>query len=238
MNNQRRYGVYHLRDYNHPITKPARNSNFKRAMLLTVCVFMVLGILSIYSNQRANARAALQAEAARRHIAVEKLQAALPSLISTSPLVKFSIYISDANYNEVADYNSSVKSDAASTAKLLSASLFLSKVETGHYKLSQRIGGIAASAQLKNMVKMSDDQAWSEINSLLSHKELRNYANSLGLDSYNAETNTISASDMNKLTRLIYTGQLLNEAHTNLLLSHMRNTNYEEFHLTSCWKFI
>lgn len=189
---------------------------------------MVLGI-TIHSNQQAHAKAAAEAEAARHHVAIDKFRADLPGILSTSPLAKFSISITDSKYGESTTYNAGDNNDAASTAKLLTATLFLKKVESHQYSMGQSVGAAPASAQLKAMIKMSDDQAWADFNELLTHKALQSYADEIGLSSYDVDSNSLSASDMNNLVSQIYERKLLSAAHTSLLLSYMQHTNYEDF---------
>ena len=228
MHNPRPYGVYHPRQ-NSRAPAPKRPRSLKRSLTVVgVLLIVILGI-TIHSNQQAHAKAAAEAEAARHHIAIDKFRAALPGILSSSPLVKFSISITDSKYGESTTYNAGDHSDAASTAKLLTAALFLKKVESRQYSLEQSVGGAPASAQLKAMVSLSDDQAWANFNELLTHKALQSYADDIGMSSYDADTNSLSANDMNNLVSQIYERKLLSKAHTSLLLSYMQHTNYEDF---------
>ena len=228
MNNPRPYGVYHPRQ-NPRAQAPKRPRSFKRSLTVAgVLLIVVLGI-TIHSNQQAHAKAAAEAEATRHHLAIDKFRTDLPGILSSSPLVKFSISITDSKYGESITYNAGDNNDAASTAKLLTATLFLKKVETHQYSLGQTVGGAPASAQLKAMVRLSDDQAWAYFNELLTHKALQSYAHEIGLNSYDADNNSLSASDMNNLISQIYQRKLLSGAHTSLLLSYMQHTNYEDF---------
>ncbi len=114
---------------------------------------------------------------------------------------------------------------AASTTKLLSASLFLRSVEQGKARLDEPLGTSIASDQLKKMIVSSDNDAWQAFNDQLGHPALQSYADSLGLLAYDPTTNLITPDDVALLLAKLYQGKLLNSQHTKLLLSYMRQAN-------------
>jgi beta-lactamase class A len=118
---------------------------------------------------------------------------------------------------------------AASTTKLLSASLFLHDVEAGQASLGQTVGDSTAQTELQKMIVVSDDDAWVAFNDLLGHPALLQYAKSLGMNSYDPDNNLITSDDLALLLANLYHGKLLNSPHTKLLLSYMAQADYKQY---------
>lgn len=229
MQQYRPYNVYQPRRLNGP--SPSRRSQgrspLKKASLLGVIVFMIIVGIKIDTSQRAAAREA--AEITKRQQSVAMLQKEINLVTASAPQVNFSLVVIDSKYGLVSARNQDTRLDAASTAKLLSAALYLSRSEKGISSLSKMIDGKSAKAQLREMVQKSNDTQWRNFNELLGHRALQRYADGLGLASYDAPTNTISANDMTKFLMKLNEGKLLSRNNQNLLLSFMKNTNYEDF---------
>lgn len=114
---------------------------------------------------------------------------------------------------------------AASTAKIIAAVDYLHEVEQGKASLSQNIGGANVQQQLKQMIEVSDNTAWLNINNFLGNQQ-QQYAQSIGLKSFTGgEYNTITTSDEAKLLEKLYQGKLINSSHRALLYSYMANTD-------------
>lgn len=112
---------------------------------------------------------------------------------------------------------------AASTAKLLTAIAFLHDVENGTNSLNDTVGTRTARAALEAMIVKSDNEAWHDFNNtVMSHEELAEYASKIGFSSYDPDKNTITPGSLAKLLSNFYQKRLLNEEHTNLLLSFMK----------------
>jgi beta-lactamase class A len=103
--------------------------------------------------------------------------------------------------------------------------MYLHGVQAGKYTLSQSVGGYSARYQLQQMIELSDNTAWQNLNDILTHDGLENYASSIGLSNYDPDQNTLTVNDISLLLGKIYKHQLLNTANTNLLLSYMQNAN-------------
>ncbi|HVV25747.1 MAG TPA: serine hydrolase [Candidatus Saccharimonadales bacterium] len=113
---------------------------------------------------------------------------------------------------------------AASTAKVLTAIDYLHQTETGQATLSQSIDGTSAEQLIKQMIEVSDDQAWADLNNYLGDQQ-QTYADSIGLSSFTGgEYYTMTAADEAKLLALLYQGKLINAADRNLLYTYMANT--------------
>ncbi|HJP96020.1 MAG TPA: serine hydrolase [Candidatus Saccharimonadales bacterium] len=117
---------------------------------------------------------------------------------------------------------------AASTTKVLAGAAYLHQVEQGTLSLNQTIDGQSAQTLLQKMINLSDNNAWHDIIEAVSEDNLQAYAQSIGLSSYQRDTNVITASDEAKLLQQLYNHKLINTAHTNLLLSFMQNTSDDD----------
>jgi beta-lactamase class A len=113
---------------------------------------------------------------------------------------------------------------AASTAKVLAAVDYLHEVEEGQATLTQDIDGTSAEQLINQMIEVSDDQAWTDINDFLGDQQ-QTYATSIGLSSFTGgEYNTMTAADEAKLLAELYEGKLINATDRSLLYSYMANT--------------
>ena len=116
---------------------------------------------------------------------------------------------------------------AASTAKLITAVDYYHCVETGKYKLSKLLGAYNAGFQIKELVNQSDNDSWALLYDYMGHKQLSQYAASIGISNYNITDNKLTTADLASLLTKLYGGSLLNVTDTQQLLSYMQNTNYE-----------
>ena len=117
---------------------------------------------------------------------------------------------------------------AASTTKVLAAAAYLHQVEQGTHSLDETIDGQSAQTLLQNMINVSDNEAWHSIMEAVGEDNLQTYAQSIGLSSYQRDTNVITASDEAILLQKLYNHKLITTQHTNLLLSFMQNTSNED----------
>lgn len=157
------------------------------------------------------------------------MAAQINQIINNSSL-EVGVSIVDITNNRHYQYGlGSTDYEAASTTKLLSAALFLHDVEQGQASLKQPLGRSTAQAEMQKMIVVSDDDAWVDFNGLLGHPALLQYARSLGMDSYDPDTNNIDPDDLTLLLAKLYQRKLLNTQHTNLLLAYMTKADYPEY---------
>jgi beta-lactamase class A len=154
-----------------------------------------------------------------------KMSAAIYSAIGSDNDMDIGVAIEDLNNGKTYRYGQTQPFIAASVAKLITANLYLHDVETGKYKLSRQLSYNTAGSELRQMIEQSDNQAWEDFNSLLTHKSLKDYAASIGLTNYDPAQNTLTDSDIALLLGKFYRGELLNQADTDLLLSYMQSAN-------------
>lgn len=209
---------------------PARKrSTIRHIMWLGIISIIVLVVVRVDLAERAHAKAADAAAQARRTAAIGRLDSQFAQIAAANQQISLSIDVEDANHGMRASYNAASGFDAASTAKILSASLYLNQIEKGERSAYTPVDGYSLDKALELMVRQSDDGVWLAVNDTLGHYALSTYAQGLGLTSYDVDTNTISSADMTRLMMLLDKGDLLNQAHTALLLSYMQHTNVEDF---------
>jgi beta-lactamase class A len=168
---------------------------------------------------------ALAAEAARKsaHFSEE-----VTALISAHPELSMSV-VAAPHESRLVQLGALETFDAASTAKLLTATDYLHHVARGQATLNTVIDGQTADYWLKIMIINSDDTAWTALNNYLGHDDLRAYAKSIGITDYAPETNSLSARDITNILQKLYDFKLLNSSNRALLLSFMSQANFREF---------
>lgn len=143
--------------------------------------------------------------------------------IATHPGMDIGVSWIDIKTGESQDYGVQDPFVAASTAKLLTAIAFLHDVEDGNNSLSDTVGSRSAKEALEAMIVKSDNEAWNDFNNtVMSHQELAEYANKIGFSGYDPDKNTVTPASLAKLLANLHQKRLLNEEHTNLLLSFMK----------------
>lgn len=157
----------------------------------------------------------------------DELQLQLNSLIAAEAGLDVSVALTDVNTNTTANYGIRNNFAGASTTKVLTAAAYLSQVEAGQKSLKAKVGNFDAQYQLKQMINRSNNDAWQILNDAIGRQNLQAYAASQGLSSFKVADNTITASDEALLLTKLYRRELLNDAHTHLLLSYMQKTNNE-----------
>jgi beta-lactamase class A len=151
-----------------------------------------------------------------------EMNAVINAEIQKYPSMDIGVAVVDIKTGDSQTYGVNVPFVAASTAKLLTAIAYLHDVEHGTATLSQSVGARSAQEALKAMIIDSDNDAWNAFNNgVMSHSELRQYANTIGLSNYNPDTNTITPDSVALLLSNLYQQKLLNNEHTQLLLSYM-----------------
>jgi len=213
------------------VSSKKTSTGFSLSKVLTFLVVFALffGIFGAAIKVRASDRAASLAVAEHSLKQKQQLNKELQAVMQANPDITFSISTTNLNSGYSQTFGNDLPMDAASVGKLFTAILFMHEVETGQQSLSENIAGQNAKVVLKQLINQSDDGIWLTLNDRLSHQALTNYAQNLGLSSYNSSTNTVSSQDVATLLQKLYQDKLLSVQHTNTLLSYMQNTNYEQF---------
>jgi beta-lactamase class A len=192
-----------------------------------ICLLLLTSTVSAGLSIRANQHAA--AEAAWRQQQRIIFADTVNKIKNNNPRVEFAVSAVAVGGDQIQSLGDRRPFDAASTAKVLTAVFYVKQVESGRFTLDQAIGDKTARRQLQLMLQQSDDNAWELLNQAVGHDRLQQYAEGLGLNSYNVQANLMTSADLAKLLKDLAGGQLLSAAHTGLLLSYMQNTNYEDF---------
>lgn len=212
-----------------------------RTTQLKACLYIALVILgvgliakanSVMSAKRANTPTASEiAEAAAREstrLKTEKMSQTISEILEQYKGMEISVAITDLKYGDSFTYGEQAAYAAASTTKLLSASTLLHEVEQGNQELDQNINGYTLGELLQLLIEQSNNDAWQAIDSQLSRPVVQSWATSNGLQTFNVQSNIVSAQDITLLLTKLYTEKLLNTEHTQLLLRYMKNANYTE----------
>jgi beta-lactamase class A len=200
--------------------------------LVVWLLILSCGVYFVYAQHTqaiSNQREASIADAAKRAAGQQHFATAVQQIIDNHPEVTYSVSAIDITSGSSVKIGSSAAMNAASCGKVLTAALFLHKVENNEASLNDKIGGKSSQYQLRQLIQKSDDNSWYLFNNKLTHEGLSDYALKQGLNSYDPDTDYISSEDMSSLLQKLYKGELLNPKHTRLLLSYMQDTNYEQF---------
>jgi beta-lactamase class A len=154
------------------------------------------------------------------------LDAQITGIINANSTYQVGVALIDLSDGVVHSYGVTDKFVAASTAKILAAAAYYHLAETGVVSLAAPMAGSTAAVRIQQMVQQSDNQAWDLVVGGIGYQALDDYAASLGIDYYRP-ANLLTPEETAITLELLYTGQLLNEAHTEQLLSYMQDTNYE-----------
>lgn len=213
-----------------------------KVLLRTIIVIGAIVILAIsgfaynqYRNleradtiSRQNAEKKLEElQSTKIQMLTAQLDPKINEIIASYPHLQISVACIDINSGKLLHYGLNEPFIAASTSKLLSAIFYLVLVEKGQLGLEESINGQTAEYQIQQMIEKSDNTAWKAINDLLDRNRLKDYAHSIGLNSYDPEQNTITADEVATLLEKLYKRHLLKEEHTQLLFGFMRRADQD-----------
>jgi beta-lactamase class A len=154
------------------------------------------------------------------------LRKRLNAIIASYPQYGLGVAVIDMSDGVLHTYGVQGKFVAASTGKILAAAAYYHYAELGLLSLSAPMGRYTAAFQLQQMIQQSNNDSWALILGAIGNQRIHDYAAALGI-SYDRPFNELSPAETARLLHLLYTGQLINGAHANQLLSYMQNTNYE-----------
>lgn len=168
------------------------------------------------------------AKAAQVTAAKTTFTKSVSTVISNYSSADIGVSMVDLDTGDQTDVGENAAFTGASTTKVLSAILFMHRVEQGETTLDTVIDGESAQALLQKMLNQSDNDAWAAMNDYLGKPQLQAYATNLGLSSYDPYDNLITAHDEAQLFAKLYKGTLISSDHAKLLYSFMQNTNNED----------
>lgn len=224
----------------HTNTKPNYSQKPKfgpKPFLIMLAIAVVGGMLATNMTASGNNKSEMPAvlavteEQKEKSPSVDKvaLQQKIDGIIAQHPHLQISVSFTDIKSSESVHTGVQAPYIAASTSKLLAASLFLSEAQKGTYRLDQSVGGAPAGSQLQLMIEKSDNASWNAFRTLLGHENLERYAKEIGMSSYSSVSNTGLPSDISVLLEKLYSNKLLNRDYTELLLSYMQNASEGQY---------
>lgn len=160
---------------------------------------------------------------------VGSVKESINTTINSYPDYNIGVSLVDVKSGENVVAGSKQSFIAASTTKVLTASLVMHEVEAGKIKLNKHINNYPISWHLEQIVNQSNDDSWLALNHYFGQKKMEAYAKSIGLSSYEYEKNLLSANDMTTLLSKLYTFKLMNAEHSRQILGYMRHTNNDDF---------
>lgn len=149
--------------------------------------------------------------------------------ISAHPDMEVGVSVEDLNNGRQYNYGLSEPFIAASVGKLITASFYLHEVEISKLSMNKHLSYGTAGYELQQMIEQSDNTAWNDLATVLTHPGLKQYGLQIGLSNYDPWQNTLTASDIALLLGKLYKGELLNAADTQLLMSYMHDANYDTY---------
>ncbi|MEK7626411.1 MAG: serine hydrolase [Patescibacteria group bacterium] len=225
MDSKRKYTTYYSSSRSRQVLASNRQNNKKRLVYLACTVLIVLiGYVMFFGDSdKPQSKAQPAPSVPAFTLDSVSLDQNINAILQTIPKnIQTSVAVVDLTNQKSYSYGTQAPFDSASVAKVVTATLFLHKVEQGKYSLSEKFGTETASEQLKAMIEDSDNTAWKLFNDELTHPELDSWARQNGMTSYTSDKNQMTSNDMASLLQKLYAKKLLNEQNTNLLLSHMK----------------
>lgn len=213
---------------------------FSYLIILAVIIIPAITLLKIngrtvYANITNSPKvltpAQLEAQREQAATKLATLSSSVNSVINNNPAIDFEVSSVDiTGGDKQLTYGQTGPVTAASVSKILTATDFLQEVELGKQSLTQIFDdGDSASYALQQMIVASDDDAWEDLNNQLTYPQIQDYANRIGVNSFQWQNNTLSAYDTANLLAKLFEGKLLNIDHTNLLLGYLKQANYRQF---------
>lgn len=200
---------------------------------ISVCVCILIAALLAVNTSLSEGRTLHAIQTAEFHAFKELDQGALDTsmaaIVRDNPGLNLSISITDLQTDHTSHYGEDAEFMAASIGKLVTATLFLHEVELNTRDLNKLYGRLPASVQLEKLLVESDNQAWQLFNNDLTHDKLNTYAKDIGLKTYNASDNTVTSSDIALLLSKLASGKLLNNEHTDTLLSYLKRATMRAY---------
>lgn len=159
----------------------------------------------------------------------KRLRQQLESIVADYPETTSAIVVRSLSGGEHISINGDIPMTAASTAKLLTALMYLDKVEQEKTSLDANLGSYPARSQLEQLIRHSNNDSWDLFISSVGFSKHNRYAKSIGMHAYEAKDNSMSAEDMAVILTHMYQRDLLSAGHMELLMSFMQDTNEERF---------
>ncbi len=162
--------------------------------------------------------------------ALASMKSQVNAIIQQNSNITFEVAINNINNGDQYNFGQSGPMTAASVAKILTATDYFDQVEDGNLTMDETLDdGNTADVDMQSMIVVSSDTAWQALEDQLTPNQIQDYANNLGITSFNYGDNTLSARDTADLMTSLYQGSLINSSDTQLLLGYLKQANYRNF---------
>jgi beta-lactamase class A len=207
----------------------------RRSILVAAAAFLSAALIAgLYTLAHAlpapGAASQVSAGSATRGASVRidaGLDSAIDAIIGANSQFQVGVALMDTGGGDLHQYGVEEPFQAASTAKVLAAAAYYSLVEDGAASLEDELGDFTSGFQIQAMVQDSNNESWSLLMGAVGLPRLTEYAASIGV-AYDPEVNTLSTADMAHILAELSGGRLLDQEHTEQLLSYMQDTNFED----------
>ncbi len=163
------------------------------------------------------------------HVDNLALAGRMQAIIDQNQQLDISVSAIDLQTGQTYDWGEQVSFGSASLGKLITATALLDAIELGRANLNDLAGSTTIQAQLTKMIIESDNAAWHELNKIVGIDQLSTYATSAGLTSYRVTDSVTTSHDLALLLEKLASGKLLNNEHTALLVSLMKDANMQAY---------
>ena len=225
--------AYYSTNLPQPSARRRRPKRARRyALLVAVAVVALLGA-HFFVPHKGSAQSRVERPArtaAAQQEALTEMNNQINTVVVSQPGVDISVTVTNLRTKQSQSYGPAVPYEAASVAKLITAADFLHQTESGQQNPNEKLeDGNTAAYDLKQMVVVSDNNAWQSLTDQLTLDNLGTYSSSIGINDYDLNNNTLETSDIALLLQKLYDGQLLDKTSTNLLLGYMKIANEAGF---------
>jgi len=153
------------------------------------------------------------------------IRPAIDTIIAQNPSLQIGVAYVDLNHPDtISAQGVSSQFIAASVGKLLSAVTYYHNQEQGLDSTYRD----RSDEELRRLLVESDNNVWIPLNDDLGRPAMEAFARSIGMQTYAAAENTMTASDAALLLRQLYKKELLSEQHTQKLLAYMKQADRNE----------
>jgi beta-lactamase class A len=152
------------------------------------------------------------------------LSTAINSILGSKKTLDASVSITDLQTGKTYHYGDDAAYTAASVGKLVTTAAYLHKVELGQLQMTG-----TEKTYIQKMLVNSDNEAWHNLEAILTLDVQQAYGTEIGMTSYHAEDNIMTSDDISVLLTKLARYRLLNNADTDMVLGYLNQANYRNY---------
>ena len=194
-------------------------------------IVIVIGVVWFHgsTNSKASATVSSLFNSSSNNLNSASLTSNIQAILNKNTDLDTSVSITDLQSGKQYHWGETASYEAASIGKLVTATTYLHEVEQGNAGLDDDIDGSTARQQLTQLITVSDNTAWQDLDDNIGGDTMNAYAQSIGMTTYTQDNNIMSSDDIALLLSKLYGQKLLNASDTNFLLSLMKQANMREY---------